>query len=298
MSRNIIWENKSVMLGIILFLTKYNDKLISTDIIIYDDLFRNIAKVLFSNLTVKKRNKGSESSFDINVRSNVQRGLVINNVLNLSEIQNKNFYLLPWYNKDNPMIAFIVKPESTQIVIEKAVKDIEEFTNTKRMLPHDPKNFIDIQCNINIWDSLTEYKILLNYSNKYLVDIIQTYNYISKALGEHTCIPKEITYVGIPVPVKINVPIPVPIQNIEVKEQYQSPIQVSQASQASQASSQLPAQLPTQTTTQAPTLTKIIRPSINVVNTCPAEGCSKYVEIINAMNKKIQALNEIYERKA
>jgi len=278
------------MLGIILFLTKYNDKLVNSNIIIHDDLFRNIAKVLFSNLTIKKHKKIDKDAkdskdielnnyFDINIRNNVQHGLVINNILNLSKIQNKNFYLLPWYNKDNPMIAFIAKSETMQITIENVVDDIKKFTNIKRMLPHNPNNFIDIQCKINIWDSLTEYKILLNYGNKYLVDIVQTYTYISKALGEHMCIPKEITYVGVPVPIKINIP----VKNNENQDE-QILLKLNKTLEESK-------QILTETK-QQPVIIQT-----NAANTCQTEDCSKYIKIINTLDKKIQALNKIYDNK-
>jgi len=262
MSPNIIWENKSVMLGIMLFLNKYRDELINTNIIIHDDLFRGITKKLFIDLNIKKKGKG----FHVNIRNNVEEGLIINNILNLNEINNKNFYLLPWYDKDNSMIAFIVKTKNSDSEkqlskklekdMETVIKDIKTFSKNKRKIPHYPRNFIDIRCNINIWDSLVEYQILKKYSNRYNADVEKVYDFISTSLSEHTCTqrPKQIMYVSIPIPVKVPV---------NVNDKIIEPI----VSNSTLNSNQIPLET----------------------------NDDKYIMIIDKINKKIQALNDFYE---
>ena len=68
-----------------------------------------------------------------------------------------------------------------------------------------------------MWDSLIEYTILQKYAKEYLVDVVKVYYYISQALSQQTCIPKQLKYVPIPVPVQVNVPVsvPVPVQVIK-----------------------------------------------------------------------------------
>jgi hypothetical protein len=273
MSRNIIWENKAVMLGIILFLTKHNKELINVNIIVHNDLFRGITKILFPNLTIKKKGTG----FFINIRSSgttlAMTGLIINNILNLPEIKNKNFYLLPWYDKDNAIVAFIIKTK--KLNIETVIKDVTDFSENERLIPHYPENFIDVNCKINMWDSLAEYQILLKYCNLYRVNIIEIYNYISKALSDHTCLfkpqpTKELVYVGIPVPVKVAVPV---LVNNNIEQNYNAPNTTG-------------ALVTQNVQTNAPG------------NEPSAEGsCDKYFVIIKKINKKIQALNDFYERK-
>lgn len=278
MSRNIIWENKAVMLGIILFLTKHNKELINMRIIMHNDLFRGITKILFPNLTIKKKGIG----FFINIRGSVTTltttGLIINNILNLSEIKNKNFYLLPWYDKDNAMVAFIIKIK--ELDVETVIKDIKDFSENERLIPHYPENFIDLNCKINMWDSLAEYQILLKYCNLYNADIVKIYNYISRALSDHTCLlkpepSKQLVYVGIPVSVKVAVPVAINCDNIEQKS----------------------------TTLNTNTNTNTALTSQNILTSAPENepsverSCDKYFVIIKKINKKLQALNDFYERK-
>lgn len=223
MLKNIIWEKKSIMLGIIFYLTKYHNNLKQDKIIIDNEMFRRIAKILFPDLRIKKKGDG----FNINIRNNVKNGLIINNINNLDKIENKKIRLLPWYDKDNPIIMFV--HDKTESNIDKKKKDLKEFSKYRRFVRRYLPNHVSLYCG-DIWDSYTEYRILKRYSKKYSVAIEPVFYFISKILREHICDKKELRYVGIPireqiiVPVKHNVPIIVKVPDKKSCDNYKNVI--------------------------------------------------------------------------
>ncbi len=214
-NKNIIWENKSIILGIIFHLTKNRSKLEDSRIIIDNDLFKNITKILFPDLLIKRKVKNQNEDqqiFHINIRNNKKKDLIINNINNLDTIHNKKIRLLPWYDKDNPMIMFIHK-NGKDFGITKKKSKLKEFSKYRRFLPHNSGNYVSMSCNnVNIWDTYIEYKILNKYSKVYGVPTDRAYNFISKVMKEHICDKKDLMYIGVPIKEYIKVPVPIAIK--------------------------------------------------------------------------------------
>lgn len=244
--KNIIWENKSIVLGIIMFLMNYNS---DENVIIYDDYYRQICKKLFDKIIFKKRGDG----FCINIKNNIKKDLIINNIENLDTINNDTFYLLPWYNKDNPIIAFYYM-NNKNIDINKIKMDINSFSKIDRFKPHYPTNYIDNLCNINIWDSETEYKVLYSYCERYKLSIESTYEYLSKILSNYSCSKDNIKYISIPINVPIKVPIEVPVE--------------------------IPIPVP-----------------IPIKEKGKDINCDKYVNTLDLINRKMDIMNDLYDKK-
>lgn len=209
-NKNVIWENKGILLGIILFMLKNYDKLINKRIIIDNDQQRIIIKQLFYDFNIKKKGTG----FTINIKNNVRMDLVINNLNNLDNIYAKSVRILPWYDKDNPIIMY-KHNEKKKYNIEKLKKKLEEFSNKKRWLFYDVINFIEKKTNMKNWDTYTEHKILKKYVKEYPeFTVEQVYEFICKILKNYGCDEKQIIHVPIKIPVHVPVQIPVliPVQ--------------------------------------------------------------------------------------
>jgi hypothetical protein len=199
MSTNIIWEDKGIIVGIIKYLTKNNKK----SVILPNSRFKFLAKTLFYDTKFKKKGDG----FHINIKNSGRDDLVINNLNNLDYITNNTdkVTLLPWYDKDNPLIMFNSSKKqkhsgSKENNKKKMINFVDKFNKNIRGKYHG-RNFIGNHCTLNIWDSYYEHKILKKYTDKYdYYNIIAVYNFITKVLTS-PCGYKKIIIVRHEIPV-------------------------------------------------------------------------------------------------
>ena len=133
--------------------------------------------------------------------------------------------ILPWHDKDNPIIMFEYNLEKKYDIL-KLKKKLIKFDNNKRWLIYDDKiNFIEKKMRLRIWDTYMEYKILKKYVNKYKkFNIFEIYTYICYKLKNYGCDENKI--IRIPIPIKVPVEIPVPIK---VPVEISVPIKTSQS---------------------------------------------------------------------
>lgn len=223
---NIIWENKGIILGIISYLIEYREQFKNNIIIIQNTKFNTIISNLFPDIKIMD----SGSGFKINIKNQKNHGLIINNLQNLSTINAKKVRVLPWFDKDNPIVMYV---HTKKKIYDKNLfeDDLNIFNKDIRFNPRQPieplyAEFIGQHCGLNIWDTYTEYDILLSYVQYYPNNIFEINQYIDNELGGLRCEKPVFISVPIKVPVKIpvNVPIKVPVEvpvKIPIKESYQ-----------------------------------------------------------------------------
>lgn len=178
-----VWDDKGIVLGIIYHITKYNQNVSLSQ----DDYINDIIKYLFPSQSDGK------ASININIKNNIQEGIIINNIKNLDSVCSDRVYLLPWSNKENPLIMFeFNKDKKTNK--DKLLKKVDYFDENLR----------------GNWDEETEHKILEKYIKLYpnrFSSVDKLNEYISNKLISQTgykVIPKHI-----PIPIKVDVPYPV-----------------------------------------------------------------------------------------
>ena len=188
---NITWEDMGITIGIMVYIMKNYAKLIEKTIVLPIGRIRYIMKTLFYKIRFSKRK--SINNFIINIKNNVNSGLVINNINNLYAIRGEKVKLLPWYDKDNPLIMFIANEERTidKKVILKKIKAID--SNRKYSLRRYP-NIVEQRCKIQTWDTNLTNNVLAKYvrrytERKYTPQIV--YDFISNVLC-NTCCYKEV----------------------------------------------------------------------------------------------------------
>jgi len=217
---NIIWENKGIALGIIMYLLNNFDKLVKKKIIIDNDKIRLVLKELFYDFKFKKISKEKNNEFKIIIKNNSDKGdLIINNLNNIDKIHATKVKLLPWYDKDNPIILFRYKDDKAYNV-DKLRDKIYKFSKKSRFRTYGKLNFIEGICNLRLWDTFMEHRILEQYTDEYPEDIRKTYFFITTQLGGLYCAPRkrEIIQTPVPIPVKVPVEVGIPIPIIVKKE--------------------------------------------------------------------------------
>lgn len=203
---NMIWEEKGIILGIILFLLKNRENLFDKKIIILNDYVRKIIKELFLDLIIKKRGKG----FNINIKNNENSGLIINNLNNLNKINSKSVRLLPWYDSDNPIVMFKYN-KNNDYDLEKFRNKLKKFDKEERWLIYDRLNFIERKLGLRNWDTYMEYRILERYTKKYnSFNVYHLYLFLCNKLKRSDCEEQKI--IGYPVVYQQKVPIPVKVK--------------------------------------------------------------------------------------
>jgi len=205
---NCVWEDKGIILGIIYYISKHEPSIDDT-YIIKNKKYRNILRKLFFNYKFKKHGEG----YVINIKNNVRNDLIINNINNLTEINAKYIYLLPWFDNENPIIMYKFN-KNKNINVDDLKKEIKEFSRCDR-----GKKYTHSIIN-NIWDSYTEYTILQHYivsnKNNSFRNIEELYDFISTNLITSICYQNNML---IPyfIEKQINYPVPyfVPCKNKE-----------------------------------------------------------------------------------
>jgi hypothetical protein len=213
---NIKWEDRGIILGFIYFIAKKYDKMIMKTIYLPDTKLRALMTFLFKDIDFVSNKK--KADFLIRIRNTKKGHLNINNINNLpEEISIKKYYLLPWYDNDNPIIMYSTGSKTIKTIdIKKKILK----TACERGEPHGEPNYITQKCK-NIWDSQLEFNILSKYCDLYNIHIGYVYNLITNYLTADMC---GINNQPVPVYYKVEVPkyIPYKVDNYidRPQEQY------------------------------------------------------------------------------
>ncbi len=216
--KTIIWENKGIVLGIILFILNNYNKVKNRLIIIRNERYKFILERLFPKIEFAYSNKYNildKKPFDISVRDSNKNGLIITNINSLDQI-NGIPMLLPWYDKYNPIIMFLYNEDKVRNK-DKIVKKINKFTVNDRRKPYGPVNFIEVLCKIKIWDTDFEHYVLERLWRKFHYSKVSMYEFISDVLKEGPC-RQVASVVKYPVVYEKIVEKPVPIIHTLIKE--------------------------------------------------------------------------------
>ncbi len=214
--KNIVWENKGIVLGIILFILNNYNRVKNRIIIIRNQRYKYILERLFPKIEFAYSDaKHYKKTFEINVRNNNKSDLAINNINSLNQI-NGIPMLLPWYDKYNPIIMFLYDENNVKNK-DKIVNKINKFTVKKRLKPYGPLNFIEVLCKIKIWDTDFEHYVLERLQHQFHYSKVSMYEFISDVLTEGPC--KEIvSIIKYPVVYEKIVQRPVPVIYTLIKE--------------------------------------------------------------------------------
>lgn len=194
---NIKWEDRGILLGLIYFILKKYKKLKYEDIYIHDDKYRAILSYLFPECDFT--NVTRKNQFNISIKSIEYGNLNINNLNNLESIKVKKYYILPWYDKDNPLVMFTKGKKNKNI---HKIKDKIDVMSCHRGKPHGYDNYISYN-SFNTWDTQLEFSILNYYCQKFGADISFIYNLINEYLLADINPKKNIQYYPVEVPTYI-----------------------------------------------------------------------------------------------
>ncbi len=194
-----IWEEKGIIIGLFAHIIKNHSTLQLNTIIINNDLYGSIIKLFFHKLKLKKQVKSSHKNpYFVNIKTINNNGinLNINNLNNLQIINSKKITLLPWYDKDNPIVMFY-HHEDINANLEKINNDIKYFEKHIRYDSFDTPGKTKTNCIIDCWDTYYEVKILKKYIKlypkynvKYVNDVINNILLSPNCFNE----PKYIPY--------------------------------------------------------------------------------------------------------
>ncbi len=170
MSTGFIWEDKSIIIGIFVYLIKYHDilKKYRRRVVIDNFPYRNIIQFFFFDLKIRKQNKPHyKKPLIINIKNVRDEGSIyINNINNFRDLNSKKIRILPWYDLDNPVVIF-EKMENYERDVDIVKKDITYFTKYIRRLPTGIRGSTKGNCIVDIWDAYYEIKILDLFVKKY-----------------------------------------------------------------------------------------------------------------------------------
>jgi len=188
---NLIWEEKGIVLGIIFYIVENIENI--RDVYIKDHHFLKIIKCVFPNINFHYRyKKKDENGLNIFIKTHKIKtnALIINNINNIKEIRTKqkNFYLLPWFNVNNPIVMFKYSKKRKEKNIETIKRKIHEFNHMRFNTYVDEQlPLINYKCGIVFWDIFTEYQILNAYSEIYRTNINVIYDFLNKYINSFNC---------------------------------------------------------------------------------------------------------------
>jgi hypothetical protein len=227
-------------------------------------------------LFLKKKGDG----FNINIKNSERTDLVINNLNNMDTIDTKKITLLPWHDKDNPIIMFNandrINGDKNSKKYENNKKKMVEFVkyfNKNSRWKNNETNFVSEHCNLNIWDSHYEYKILKKYAKKYsYYDAMSVYNFITKALTSPCCQTKTKIIRSV-----VNIPVIIP--TVREKPVY-IPVNIPKKIHPKEKKCEKCADTDVQKSTQLPTLP-------------PTSPCHMYKDIIKNVTTGIKTTSKL-----
>jgi hypothetical protein len=194
-----IWEEKGIIIGLFAHIIKHYTYLINKTIIINNNLYGSIIKLFFDDLILKKHKKTHHKNvYFINIKNVIQTEHVhINNLNNFQIIHNKRIILLPWYDKDNPIIMFTYDEKQTANMPQ-LIDDLTYFEKHIRFTKFNSPGRTKTNCIIDCWDTYYERKILKKFVKLYPeYNVNQVNETINKILLYPTCSnnPKYIQHI-------------------------------------------------------------------------------------------------------
>jgi hypothetical protein len=194
-----IWEDKGIIIGLFAYLTNNHDNLQNKTIIINNNIYGSIIKMFFTKLKFKKKPKKKYiNKFFINIKSNAlpHQDLYINNLNNFIEINNDKTRLLPWYDRDNPIVMFHYKKDGKHINMDNLKEDIIYFDNFIRYEKYNVPGMTKNKCIIDCWDTYYEVKILGKFVKLYVGYNVKSVNgTINKILLSPSCDIEKTAYI-------------------------------------------------------------------------------------------------------
>jgi hypothetical protein len=196
-NKDLIWEEKGIILGIIHHLlsniTKYKK------IYVKDKFYYEIVKSLFPNFQIYNYEKNNNDyndaqKYELNIciktKDITNNSLVLNNINNIDVIRTrkKNFFILPWFNVYNPIIMFKYNQNKKKSNIDNIKKKIKKF-NVKRLenCVYGHISLNTYNCNFIFWDIFMEHYILKKYSLFFRVNIDSVSNYLYQKINGFKC---------------------------------------------------------------------------------------------------------------
>ena len=185
-SHNLVYEERGIILGIMNFIldnmNKYNQ------INIENKLYFKLIRQLFPMFRVTRNYDKEKTSLNIYARSRKikDNGLIINNLDNIKRIKSKkkHFYLLPWFNVNNPIVMFKYDKSKPKKNIDKLKRYIEKFNIIRlKEYSHERIPIMSYRFNILFWDIFVEYRILNRYCRLTNNNINSIYDFLTKYLG-------------------------------------------------------------------------------------------------------------------
>jgi hypothetical protein len=163
-----IWEEKGIVIGVFAHIIKHHTYLMDKTIIINNDIYGSITKLFFDELTFKKYKKPHHKDpYYINIKDVTKTdNHHINNLNNFQIIHNKKITLLPWYDRDNPIIMFTYDKDQTAN-IAKLIDDLTYFEKHIRFTKFNSPGKTKTNCIIDCWDTYYERKILKKFVRLY-----------------------------------------------------------------------------------------------------------------------------------
>lgn len=194
---NLVHEERGIALAIINFLLNNLDKY--DKINIENKTYFKIIRMLFPMFRVTRDYDNEDKSLNIYVRSRKRSnlGLVINNLDNIKSIhcKKKYFYLLPWFNVDNPILMFKFDKDESKRSREKIQKYVKKFNKIRlREISYETVPISSYKCGILFWDIFVEYQILNKYCRIMDADINQIYDLLTEYFGGFNCVDNQYVY--------------------------------------------------------------------------------------------------------
>lgn len=319
-SHNFIWENKGIALGIIHYILNiigdlgHNPRKVKEakkhlNIVIKIRRFRRIIHRLFPDIKISRKSIDNMNNIYVSIKTVNFQGLVINNLDNLKEINAENIYLLPCYDPDNPVVYFEYDSKKS-IDVNTVREKVDTFTRCHRGRKHCTENYVTERCNLYTWDPCVEYKILRRYTKAYYLvhnDFPWVYNYVSKRTMDDYCPIKKKrknVYVNVPIEVPVNVPVPVHVHHPHladaekdrlINELRQEINRLKAAIRPAPAPVPAPPVVPAPAPPVVPAPIPVTAPPVvrTIVREVKVVDHSMYIELIDALNDKIEVLNRM-----
>jgi len=221
-TNNLIWEEKGIILGIIFYILKHVKKLLR--VYIEDKFFYRLIKDLFPILDVQNRYEDEPGKYGVNIcvkTTQYNHGdLILNNINNIDDLRTKrkNLFLLPWFNRNNPIIMFKYDERKNKGDINQLKRRIKKFHKV-RLENIVVGNYVlpSYNCQYLFWDMFLEYYILKKYSIFFNIDVDIIANYLYHKVNSFNC--KKIIETSRFVPIYIKPKIDIDAQHKKIQPQ-------------------------------------------------------------------------------
>ena len=187
-------ESKGILIGLILYITKYFSKLIKLKIKINSMRYQRDLEYLFPKLNFVN----IKSNFDICIKTNLLGDLNITNLELINKIKTNKIYLLPYYDNENPLIMYRINGSSSDVK--------QDLLKIKTKI-----NKID-NCYDNLDMENSIYKLYLKLEtpfNNNILDLIDYINQTSSNIIYKDKIIHKTKKIEIPTPYLVQIPIPI-----------------------------------------------------------------------------------------